>query len=170
MSCITKILETKGTQPFLIDKYREISIEGGGTYKGYEYLITFTGCGYRCGYVAVPTNHPTHSSDESCPEFEVHGGITFFAEARFEEFTGGHLCGDKWLGFDAMHGGDVECLDTIKKYFGENDHIIFTKTYDTLIGEMISIGNKRKPIHRTYEYMESECKDLIEQLIAKEAA
>ncbi len=69
-----------------------------------------------------------------------------------------------------MHGGDVECLDTIIKYFGENDHIKSTKIMNTLVGDMINLGSRWKPIHRTYEYMESECKDLIEQLIAKEAA
>lgn len=168
MSCISKILEVKGDKPVLIDDRNTIAIEGGGVFKGYEYIITFTERGHRCGYVAIPPSHPTYNSSEDYPDYEVHGGVTFFDKARFEEFTGGHRCDDKWIGFDAMHGGDKECLDTIIKYFGENDHIKFTKTYDTLFGKMIQYDSW-EPKHRTFAYMKNECRLLINQLV-KEAA
>lgn len=65
MSCIPKILELKGTKEFLPipslnqqDKYTTTVIEGGGNYKGYDYLITFRDMGFRCGYVALEPNHP----------------------------------------------------------------------------------------------------------------
>ena len=119
MSCISKILEVKGDKPFIINKHNTIAIEGGGKFKGYEYIITFTEFGHRCGYVAIPESHPIHSSKEDYPDYEVHGGVTFFEKARFDEFTGGHKCLDKWIGFDAMHGGDIPCMKTSDKYFGE---------------------------------------------------
>lgn len=55
MSCITEILKVKGDKDFIVSG--EIAIEGGGTYKDYEYIITFTSSGHRCGYVAIPESH-----------------------------------------------------------------------------------------------------------------
>ena len=52
MSCITQLLEMKGDQPFL-KADDSVVIEGGGVYKGYEYLIVFVSYGHRCGYVAL---------------------------------------------------------------------------------------------------------------------
>lgn len=166
MSCITKILEVKGDKPVLLAQGNDIAIEGGGVFKGYEYLITFTERGHRCGYVAIPESHPLYKSEESYPDYEVHGGVTFFSEPRFEDITG-FKCTDKWIGFDAMHGGDKECLETILKYFGENDHIKFTKTMNKTLGDMLSW--KGEPaMHRTFAYMKNECRLLINQLIKQE--
>lgn len=171
MSCITKILEVKGDKPVLMDQGNDIAIEGGGVFKGFEYLITFTSRGHRCGYVAIPESHPLHKSEESYPDYEVHGGVTFFSEPRFEDITG-FKCTDKWIGFDAMHGGDKECLDTILKYFGENDHIKSVKMMNTILGkeslgDLLACGSPAK--HRTFAYMKNECRLLINQLV-KEAA
>jgi hypothetical protein len=164
MSCITKILETKGDKEIL--KSGEIAIEGGGNYNGYEYIITFVAHGHRCGYVAIPESHPLHSfhkEDYNYPELEVHGGITFFDEPRFDEFTNGHKCTDKWLGFDAGHCYDLEDMERAEKYFGETKWVKYRKE-----NPMPRYDDDCE--HRTYEYMESECKNLIDQLIERQAA
>lgn len=70
MSCISKLLEMKGDKEFLpIDDHAVV--EGGGHYKGYEFLITFVETGYRCGYVAIPPGIK-YDSDK----LYVHGRIT----------------------------------------------------------------------------------------------
>lgn len=165
MSCITKILETKGDKPILVNKTNEIAVEGGGIYKGYEYIITFTNFGHRCGYVAIPVEHPLHTSKEEYPEYEVHGGVTFFQESRLDEFVEGHQCTDKWIGFDAAHCNDEKCISTIEKYFGESDFTIMLKANDLVFNEKFP----KYTTHRSFAYMKNECRLLIQQLI-KEAA
>lgn len=165
MSCISKILEVKGNKEILI--CGEIAIEGGDIYKNYEYLITFTAHGHRCGYVAIPTNHPMHqfhNESYNYPDLYVHGGVTYFDDARFLELTDGHQCTDKWIGFDAGHYLDISCMDTAEKYFGETRWIKFKKENPGII-----LDDKHSE-HRTYSYMENQCKSLIDQLIEKEAA
>lgn len=165
MSCISKLLEIKGKKEILI--CGEIAIEGGGIYKDYEYLITFVGHGHRCGYVAISSNHPMykfHNPEYNYPDLYVHGGVTFFDEPRFLELTGGHQCTDKWLGFDAAHCDDSECIETSEKYFGETKWVKYRKENPS------PIFLNDMAIHRTYDYMENECKKLIDQLIELEAA
>jgi hypothetical protein len=158
MSCISKILEVKGNKDILVNG--EIAIEGGGVYKDYEYLITFTSHGHRCGYVAIPSSHPLHkfyNEESNYPDLHVHGGVTFFDEPRFEELTNGHKCTDKWIGFDAAHYNDREDIEKSEEYFGETKFIKFKKNNSD-----ITFCNGE---HRSYSYMENECKRLIEQLI-----
>jgi hypothetical protein len=157
MSCISKILEVKGDKKILISG--EIAIEGGGIYKDYEYLITFTSHGHRCGYVAIPETHTTYISNEDYPDFDVHGGITFFGNPRFDDITG-HKCTDKWIGFDACHYRDLDNIETAEKYFGETNYINFMKYNYVKYND-----DPRK--HRSYSYMERECKRLINQLIER---
>jgi hypothetical protein len=159
MSCITEILRVKGDKEFIVDG--KIAIEGGGIYKEYEYLITFTSHGHRCGYVAISADHPTYSDKNEYPDFDVHGGITFFEDARFEKLTGGHKCTDKWLGFDAGHSCDISDYETAAKYFGETEFNKFMKNEDKKFGDWKDENSR----NRSYSYMENECKNLIDQLI-----
>lgn len=159
MSCISKILEEKGNKDFIVSG--QIAIEGGGVYRDYEYLITFVSHGHRCGYVAISENHPLHSFKHSkydFPDLEVHGGVTFFDEPRFEEFMGGHKCTDKWIGFDAAHCDDLSNMETVEKYFGEIECVKYRKIN-------IETSFEDESEHRTYSYMEDQCKLLIDQLI-----
>jgi len=79
MSCIPKILELKGDKDHLhtMDHSKLPAdcgnvIEGGGEYKGYHYLITFTGTAHRCGYVGIEEGHPLYGKDlmqNSAPDY-----------------------------------------------------------------------------------------------------
>lgn len=174
MSCITEILKIKGDSEFLPvsrEGYSaEVVIEGGGNYKGFEYLITFTDNGFRCGYVAVPEGHPAYVDKGDYPDYSVHGGITFFDEPHLAEEILGHTCTDKWLGFDAGHSGDLHDLDASLKYF-PNLRPIRREHIETMNRIMGMDGHHGYTALRTKEYMEQECKDLIDQLITiKEAA
>ncbi len=174
MSCITEILKKKGDQEFLSipskkqpEQDRGIVIEGGGHYKGYEYLITFNDMGFRCGYVAITQDHPDYSFNEEhrYPDYSVHGGVTFFDESHLAESILGHSCTDKWIGFDAGHAWDVHDIDCALKYFPnlrptQRDHIETMNRIGRMDGSCVL---------RTKEYMEQECKNLIDQIIEKAA-
>jgi hypothetical protein len=185
VSCIPKILELKGDKEFLpiIDPENKreradhgLTVEGGGEYKGYHYLITFTGCAHRCGYVALPPDHPLSDEDleltsNSPPEpYEllVHGGITFHGKGTHlleRLFPNQPLCEDVWLGFDAAHYQDGKDWEKHAKYYGEDCMKALSSCF-----EPIREFSRNEKV-RTYKYMEKQCKNLIDQLIGeKEAA
>lgn len=168
MSCITEILKLKGEREFMpFPENDSIVIEGGGTYRDYEYLITFTDMGHRCGYVAIDSSHPVYSHNQviGTDEFDldVHGGITFHKQEHSVKKLLSHPCNDEWLGFDAAHGNDHACVVTAEKYFGLTKNIEYMKnnTFYTDLAESRGMGIE----HRTYAYMEEQCKYLIDQLI-----
>jgi hypothetical protein len=157
MGCISKLLQLK--DDFNVNHKVDIIIEGGGIYKEYEYLIIFTDYGYRCGYIAIDPVHPYYGKDlidgESDIPLIVHGGITFHQKNHVLKSYLSHPCEDECIGFDAAHRNDRPCFITAKKYFGETPNISF-----------LSYMNYERPDlkHRTFRYMEKECKNLIEQL------
>ncbi len=174
MTCITEILALKGDKEFIIansprDEYG-IVIEGGGHYKGYEYLITFTSLGHRCGYVALPKDHLLANEDldlvndpapEPYDELEVHGGITLHDKGthilkRLFPDREQH-CNHIWIGFDAAHNSDGRDFEYYEKYFGKDRaDVLRHNSYDF---ELATI--------KTYDYMEGQCKHLIDQLRIK---
>lgn len=165
MSCITKILELKGDAEFL-PLHDQVVIEGGGDYKGYEYLITFTSYGTRCGYVAVP---PEQDYDSS--QLDVHGGVTFEENDHGAKNLLPTPCNDMWIGFDAAHYGDMRDMEQAKKYFGGLPR--FDKTFE-IINELhkeVHEMEMRDPhcSHKTFDYMAEQCKFMIDQLIEQAA-
>ena len=158
MSCITKLLEMKGDKPFMLIS-ADVVIEGGGTYKDHEYMIVFTESGYRCGYVAVKDESKlTVSEDWGYPDIRCHGGVTFYSSEHFSKDLLSVPCNDKWIGFDAAHAWDKQCMETSEKYFGETDSIKSRK-------ENPWPQFYEHVWHRSYEYMEKECHDIIDQLL-----
>jgi hypothetical protein len=164
MSCIAQILELKGDLEFLPIN-ENVVIEGGGNYKGYEYLITFTAHGIRCGYVAIPAEQDYESS-----HINVHGGLTFEGENHSAKNLLRTPCSDIWLGFDAAHFDDMRDMERAKKYFG--DVSLFGAPFE-LINEMYKVAQEmemREPYcsHKKFEYIEGQCKSVIEQLITQQ--
>ena len=156
MSCITEILKVKGDKPYLVKKH--LAVETGGTYKNYEYLITFTNRGHRCGYVAINKNHPLHGKDlmgvDSFIDLEVHGGVTFNKPGKhvIDAVLEKSDCDDIWIGFDAIHSADRPDFDLAGKLWSNK----ISESYKDCWLD----GKIRSKI-----YMERECKKLIEQLI-----
>jgi len=157
-------------------------IEVNEKYKGYEYLVYATPMGHRCGYVKIPKKHylygksyyeqlnikfseiakqPTGKrnfitflcNSNLKPEdnismdllFDVHGGITFSGKGTSAEFNKRGW----WIGFDCAHSEDkpdYKLMDTeYKKFY---------KYFEASHGEI-----------RSREYVEQECKNLIDQII-----
>jgi hypothetical protein len=155
MSCIPKLLTMKDSKEFLpvyadYDVRYSMVIEGGGKYRGFDYLIVFLDYGHRCAYVAIDDEKEFYPLDIIC-----HGGITFndryhLAKSMLDEFYD-----ERWIGFDASHENDRPDFKTCKKYFDfeENDNPRHSKQF------------KQDAIHRTYDFMERECHSIINQLI-----
>ena len=154
MSCITELLKLKGDKKFLkiTDNGHPCTvIEGGGTYKGYEYLITLNISGYRCGYVAIPSDHKINNSyyyndtdDINYSELDIqcHGH-------HLKELLT-HECKDLWLGFDCMHSND-RC-----------DEKAFLKYHNTTINGDIYLDDSTI---KNFQYVEKQCHSIIHQLI-----
>jgi len=158
-------------------------IEINKKYRGYGYIVYATDMGHRCGYIKIPRNHYLYEKSYGeqlnikfkklkneqmgkrnpitifCsagvkPEdnismdllFDVHGGITFSGKGK-------RLAIDKlgwWVGFDCAHSGDGKDFSIMDDKYKE-------------IEEKYNLGNYGTI--RTKEYVEQECKNLIDQII-----
>lgn len=162
MSCITKLLEMKGDKNCL-PIHAECVIEGGGSYKDYEYLITFTSNGTRCGYVALKEKEAAKFEQEKkdkryyYPDLDCHGGLTFYGADHGAKDLLPTPCSDMWVGFDAAHAWDIGDMELAAEFFPGHRFIEYRK-------------NNPEPDyddckHRTYDYIEKECKGIIDQLL-----
>lgn len=179
MSCITEILRIKGDKEVLLPLNKNgepwIAVEGGGKYKEYEYLIVLNQNAHRCGYVAIPPNHPandvgtrinTYTEDEEFNydelDIDCHGGLTFGGNHHGLKELLSVPCTDNWIGFDCGHCYDHCDSDAFIKYYGEEK----AKEKESFFNvSMIEIGGSVK----SFEYVERECKKIINQLIEKES-
>jgi hypothetical protein len=117
----------------------------------YEWAVTSNGMGFRCGYIRVPAGHPWHGKDELDIDANVHGGLTFSAADMHCGREGAAEDGF-WFGFDCAHYGDAPDPAI------PSDNPVVARSMERGFPGTI----------RTQEYVEQECRNLIEQ--AKEAA
>lgn len=153
-------MRRKGDQKFLVSE-KGIAIEDGGTYKGYEWVVTMTHMGHKCGYVAISEGREFYGKSMEEFDFDVHGGITFAQTQPHvaELFLGDHSCTDMWIGFDAAHGGDNSDYTVVAEiwpHLKETMEQMAAITKDTMRYGQI----------RSAEYMKKECHKLIDQLLA----
>lgn len=159
MSCIAKLLELKRDNGVL--KLNEgVVLESGGNYRGFDFCVTFTYMGHRCGYVAIPEDHAiAKTRDYLNLDLDVHGGITFLDLP--EKIIGSGIvsiipCNDVWLGFDAAHWMDGRDFELASKYFPESEELKMMQTMSVF----------REGKIRTNDYMTQQCTDLIDQIVA----
>ena len=172
MSCITEILKLKGDKEVLLpvgeNGHPWIAVEGGGMYREYEYLIVLNKSGHRCGYVAIPPDHPannvgdrtnTYNKDtelDYCAlDIDCHGGLTFGGKHHGMKDLLTTKCEDNWIGFDCGHYYDEHDFECVKKYYGQD-------SYEVIMKYRITCGDRTV---RRYGYVEKECKSIIDQLI-----
>lgn len=133
-----------------------------GSYKDMVYVIKIHENGHRCGYVLMDDEkkfkkyQQEYSEHVYVPELKVHGGITFIDKISVGDTF---LPPGNWLGFDASHAGDLADFESAKKYFNESD----VNKY-----KMFDIFGKEDGFVRTKEYMITECKYLIGQILKEE--
>jgi hypothetical protein len=165
MSCIPHLLKLKGDNDiFKINP--NVILETGGNYKGYDYCVVFNYRGFRCGYVAVSANHPIlkgYKDDYDLP-IRVHGGVTFCEKPNGlveEQLLREDSCGDVWIGFDANHAWDLHDFEHALKLFPDReDEIKRIKSWDILFSH--------DSYFRSNDYIEDECKSMIDQIINNE--
>ncbi len=116
-----------------------------GTHKGFEWIVTNNGSGYRCGYIRVPKGHPWRGKDYDEIDLDVHGGLTFGEPDLPCDKAGEDDA--YWLGFDCAHGFDAP---DPKLTNSDRVHIraLRGETFGTV---------------RTQEFAEAECRSLCEQ-------
>ena len=165
-------------------------IESDFIFKGFRCIGIFGDSGTRCGYVGIPKGHPLYKKDYQdsvnmkledfkepfdkrgiigilcnvlegddkvhiCTLFNVHGGITFADGGEDSEYP---VKSDLWwLGFDCAHYDDAKDLVTLKKEFDN--------TRTDLIIKMEEEWPISDTTVRTKEYVVSELKSLVDQII-----
>lgn len=175
MSCITEILKLKGDQEVLVPDGEWIAVEGGGTYKDHEYIIVLNTSGHRCGYVAIPPEHPYSQTPEETREFmggrpykhydydsldiDVHGGLTFMAPDHGLKDLLETPCNDMWIGFDCGHCYDMCDVPMFKKYFSQEQYEAKKSFF-----ECMNHGSRTQTV-KEYDYVEKQCHHIIDQLI-----
>jgi hypothetical protein len=127
------------------------------TYKGYKYVVRLQRMGHRCGYVQVPDDNlfdeidkNYHNWDFDGPYIECHGGLTYCYRDHED-----YLEGDNWIGFDCAHLGDAYDIEAMK------DRFIIPEDY---LEFKVKV-NDPEGTPRSKEYVESHCKQIIDQLI-----
>jgi hypothetical protein len=133
-------------------KNKRYKVELESEYKGYKYVVTFGMYGFRCGYAGVGRSSPLYGSDYTSAEefFQVHGGLTY-AKGNSEYPIKSDLW---WFGFDCGHAEDGIDVDKILEYglMSEAECRNSIKSYE---GWEV----------RSVEYVEQECKNMIDQII-----
>jgi hypothetical protein len=166
MACIPHLLKLKGNRNDF--KINSVAIlESGGNYKEFDFCVTFTHKGNRCGYIAVPSTHPifkNYKGDYNIP-LDVHGGVSFCDSPQRivnDKFLSNHSCGDIWIGFDAGHCFDAYDIELALKIFPERQNEL--SHWAKSVKMMSSFGDIEI---RQNDYMENECKNMIDQLLEK---
>lgn len=158
MGCITALLESGAKY---VNKVQCAAVEGGGVHKGYEYLIVLTPMGHRCGYVAINDNHALYKEEsydsKKISELKMHWGCTFYGK----QFTDS-ACNDKWIGFDCAHSGDRPDTQATKESFPglHEKRLEGLKIQDEMYLHPCFVDHTIK----TKEYVEEQCKSIIDQL------
>lgn len=129
-------------------------VESHFEYKGHDCICIFTVKGYRCGYVSVDDNRDFWDYDLDC-----HCGLSFGAAPLTKDFN---PKSDMYIGFDCGHICDGSDYVTALKY-----DLITEKRYNELIEMEILSPTFLQPV-RSLEYVENECRKIVDQLEAKD--
>jgi hypothetical protein len=124
-------------------------------YKGYPCVVLFQSIGFRTRYVGIRSKKAINCEDIIC-----HGGITYVEN---------HLYGQKdqdilWIGFDCGHCFDGYDTEKIKEYYKDDEQVM---NQFAIMQMFFEEQNKELEV-RTLEYVEEECKKIVEQLILLE--
>lgn len=122
-------------------------------YKGRDCICAFTASGIRTGYISVDDNKDCYEYDIHC-----HCGLSFGAERLCDEYNPKDTL---YIGFDCGHICDGHDYDTALRY-----GLIDEKQYNNLIEMEIRHPTFLQPV-RSLEYVENECKKIVDQLEAE---
>ena len=131
-------------------------------YKGFPCVVLFMPMGYRCGYVGLPKGNKYYEEDYDGIPVSCHWELTYSNNYLFGQ-------DDKdiwWIGFDCGHFNDGIDKDTFNKLYEKE---LLDMSYAEWRAHMIYFDNTWKyareyPI-RTQEYVENECRKVVDQII-----
>lgn len=137
---------------------KQVYLEDVFKYKGYPCVCVFNRGGYRCGYVAVNSNHSYFGKDydEDGPDnISCHWGLTYAGNGNHFYEASNSLW---WFGFDCGHCSDGNDYDTAIEYG------LITKE-QAIIGKKLNLNFEGTTI-KDLEFVKENCKMIVEQLIA----
>ena len=134
-------------------------------YKGFPCVVLFMPMGYRCGYVGLPKGNKYYKKKYADIPVACHCGLTY---------SENHLFGqdDKetwWIGFDCGHSCDGIDKDTFNKLYEAE---ILNMSPFEFRAHMMNFDfvwkmSRKYPVH-TQEYMENECRKIVDQIVGDE--
>ena len=94
--------------------------------------------------------------------FDVHGGLTYGEDGKNSypiEYNGSEIW---WLGFDCAHCDDGKDLELVEELWGDNERVKLFLKLEREINEKYPTVKEEV---RSLEYVQDECKNLVEQII-----
>lgn len=142
------------------------------SYGRYVGLVVFTDMGHRCGYVVLPKGEEEKYKGIELYDIPIscHGGVTYFEQGH--DF----LDTEQWLiGFDCAHLNDKRDMESLKKYFSDNESAMrcaeWLSKYETkgeirdtqfVVDELISMCNQ---LEDNYLEGKSESEKALSRLV-----
>ena len=134
-------------------------------YQGFPCVVLFMPAGYRCGYVGLPKGNKYYKKKVDDIPVDCHGRLTY---------SKNHLFGqdDKdtwWIGFDCGRFTDGIDKDTFNKLYEEELLSMPPVEWRACMMDFDrgwEVG-RGCPV-RTQEYVESECRKIIDQILRNE--
>ena len=120
-------------------------------YKGHDCICIFGCLGYRCGYVSVDDDKEFNEYDIEC-----HGGLSFSGTLPYDY----RQKETYYIGFDCGHICDGNDYNLALKY-----GLINEKRFNELLEMQIHLPTFLEPV-RSLEYVEEQCKKIVDQLEA----
>ncbi len=122
-----------------------------GIYNNYKWFIKQNYFGYLTGYVLLNEDHPWFGKGyDELRNISVHGGRTKSCEYKNKQWL---------LGFDCGHKNDLPDPDFIIEERAKELRALF------MLGDSLIEENYIEPSFKNKEYVEKECKMLIDQAI-----
>ena len=122
-------------------------------YKGHDCICVFNCLGYRCGYVLVDDDNNYYEYDIVC-----HCGLSFGASGLPKDYNPKKET--YYIGFDCGHICDGNDYDLALRY-----GLINEKQYNNFIEMQIHLSTFLQPV-RSLEYVEEQCRKIVDQLEA----
>lgn len=129
-------------------------------HKGYPCVILFMPMGYRCGYVGILPKHKYYNVDFDNIPINCHCGLTYSSSDL-------HWQNEEniWrIGFDCGHCCDGFDTEKVKELYAKDENVM---SQFAVMQDYYKIQNESSPV-RSLEYVEEECKKIVEQLIEVE--
>ena len=131
-------------------------------YKGFPCVVLFMANAYRCGYVGIPKSNKHYDKNYEEIPVSCHGGLTYSRNKLY----GQNDTDTWWIGFDCAHYGDGYDVKKSKELFANDEQVMKqllileqTGYFSICSGDAI----------RTLDYVEENCRSIVDQLIQLES-